>query len=58
MVAKIIVLIWLIVLMVLTMRGTFKELRNGDKVYTLVCSYGSTILGLLAGFILGSLFKF
>lgn len=56
MIAKSIVVITLLILLIILMYGAIIGIRKNDKFYTVICSTGAGLmLGLLAGFVLGSL---
>ena len=55
MIAKIIVAIILMIALICVMYGAFEGIRNNDDKLTLICSMSAGGVGLLFGFILGSL---
>lgn len=55
MIAKVIVAVILMIILILLMYGTIIGIRENDKAYAVVCSVGAGLVGLLCGFVLGSL---
>lgn len=55
MIAKVIVAVILMIILILLMYGTIIGIRENDKAYAVVCSTGAGLVGLLCGFVLGSL---
>ena len=55
MIAKIIVAFLLVILLILLMYGTFIGIKENDKAYVVTCSTAAALIGLLCGFVLGSL---
>lgn len=55
MIAKIIVAIILMIALICVMYGAFEGIKNNDDKLTLICSMSAGGVGLLFGFILGSL---
>lgn len=56
MIAKVIVTVILMIIFILLMCGAIIGIRENDKVYAVVCSTGAgLVVGLLCGFVLGSL---
>lgn len=56
MIVKIIVAIILCIILIALMYGSFNGIREKDDKFTLICSIGASLVGLLCGFVLGSLF--
>ena len=55
MIVKIIVTLVLLIIMVSTMYGSFEGIRTNDKKLSILCAIASSLVGLLCGFILGSI---
>lgn len=55
MIAKVIVAVILMIILILLMYGAIIGIRENDKAYAVVCSAGAGLVGLLCGFVLGSL---
>ena len=55
MIAKAIVAFLLMIILILLMYGAIIGIREDDKSYAVVCSTGAGLVGLLFGFVLGSL---
>jgi uncharacterized membrane protein YfcA len=55
MIAKIIVAFLLMIILISVMYGSFEGIKEDDKQLTLMCSIATGPVGLLCGFILGSL---
>jgi membrane protein DedA with SNARE-associated domain len=55
MIAKIIVAFLLVIVLILLMYGAIIGIKENDKAYAVVCSTAAGLVGLLCGFVLGSL---
>jgi uncharacterized membrane protein YfcA len=55
MIAKIIVVFLLVIVLISLMYGAFEGIKEDDKQLTLMCSIAAGPVGILCGFILGSL---
>lgn len=55
MTAKIIVALFLVITLISLMYGSFEGIKENDKTLTLICSTAAGLVGLLCGFVLGSL---
>lgn len=55
MIAKIIVAFLLMIILILLMYGAIIGIKENDKAYAVICSTGAGLVGLLCGFVLGSL---
>lgn len=55
MIAKIIVALFLVIVLISMMYGAIEGIKENDKTLTLICSTASGLVGLLCGFVLGSL---
>ena len=55
MIAKIIVALLLMIILILLMYGAIIGIKENDKAYAVVCSTAAGLVGLLFGFVLGSL---
>lgn len=54
MIAKIIVAVILMIILILLMYGTIIGIKEKDDSYAVICSIGAGLVGLLCGFVLGS----
>ena len=54
-VAKIVVAVLLMIELIILMYGAIKGIKENDKAYAIICSTGAGLVGLLCGFVLGSL---
>ena len=55
MIAKIIVAVLLMIILILLMYGAIIGIKENDKAYAVTCSTAAGLVGLLCGFVLGSL---
>ena len=55
MIAKIIIAVLLMIILILLMYGAIIGIKEDDKAYAVLCSTGAGLVGLLCGFVLGSL---
>ena len=55
MIAKVIVAFLLMILLILLMYGAIIGIKENDKAYAAICSMAVGLVGLLCGFVLGSL---
>ena len=55
MIAKIIVAVLLMIVLILLMHGAIIGIKENDKAYAAICSIATGGVGLLCGFVLGSL---
>ena len=55
MIAKIIVAFLLMIILILLMYGSIIGIKENDKPYAAICSMATGLVGLLFGFVLGSL---
>lgn len=55
MIAKIIVAFLLMIILILLMYNAIIGIKENDKAYAVICSTGAGLVGLLCGFVLGSL---
>ena len=55
MIAKIIVAVLLMIILIFLMYGAIIGIKENDKTYAAICSIATGGVGLLCGFVLGSL---